>query len=61
MVVPSYSLALNDEVVGTFFQALTYNSTVTSLKVLRLLIGFPGPIAKSHSSLDFAEGTNSGP
>lgn len=35
MAVPSYSLELDDEVVGTFFQVLTFNSTVTSLKLLK--------------------------
>ena len=35
MVVPSYSHALNDDVVGTFFQVLTFNSTLTSLKLLK--------------------------
>ena len=35
MVVPSCSLGLDDEVIGTFFQALTFNSTVTKLKLLK--------------------------
>ena len=35
MVVPSCSLALDDEVIGTFFQALTFNSTITKLKLLK--------------------------
>ena len=35
MVVPSYSLALDDKVVGTFFQVFTFNSTVTSLRLLK--------------------------
>ena len=35
VVVPSYSLALDDKVVGTFFQVFTFNSTVTSLRLLK--------------------------
>jgi len=66
MVVPSYFLALDDEVVGTFFQVGTFNSTVTNLKLLKSTkvtnrLSQALSEKNSHSSLDFAEGTNSGP